>query len=76
MVLLQAHRVTEPQVEVEVHRRIPRYSFAYFIPPDSSTLIRPLQSEILKPSKDINEDFKPFTAYEHIMMKCKRAYQY
>lgn len=77
------HRVVIPKTAEE--RQKSRYSFAYFIAPDSQTIIRPLKSEVI-PDTDYRTsdhlatettgDVGPtaFTAYEHIMDRVNTAY--
>lgn len=42
---MKLHRVVIPKTEEE--RKKSRYTFAYFIAPDSKTVIRPLQSPLI-----------------------------
>ncbi len=42
---MKLHRVVIPKTEEE--RKKSRYTFAYFIAPDSQTVIRPLQSSLI-----------------------------
>lgn len=84
----QLHRVVIPKTAEE--RSKARYSFAYFIAPDSQTVIRPLTSslipevkgvrvnygeEMLNPKTEQSCENSPIiTAYEHIMERVKTAY--
>jgi len=87
-VFIKLHRVVIPKTEEE--RKKSRYTFAYFIAPDSQTVIRPLQSSLISstvktmsikigdmPEKvaDVEVSNSPIiTAYEHIMERVKTAY--
>lgn len=87
-IFIKLHRVVIPKTEEE--RKKSRYTFAYFIAPDSQTVIRPLQSSlILNTVKtlsikigDVSEKVAQvevsnspiITAYEHIMERVKTAY--
>ncbi|CAL8110989.1 unnamed protein product [Orchesella dallaii] len=81
------HRVVIPRTEEE--KKSARYSFAYFIAPDSQVLIKPLESEIISEAlqkdnslqdlerKSVGEESQTpmtITAYEHIMERVKMAY--
>ncbi|ODM96320.1 hypothetical protein Ocin01_10360 [Orchesella cincta] len=81
------HRVVIPKTESE--RKSARYSFAYFIAPDSQVLIKPLKSEVIAQAlqkdnnsqdcdrkKNFEEESQStvITAYEHIMERVKTAY--
>jgi isopenicillin N synthase-like dioxygenase len=82
MCVIQPHRVIYPNVNLD-QTNIPRYSFAYFVPPDSSTPMIPLESEVLHLSSVIrtSESYHQTTpvirtAIDFIREKCKKAYQY
>jgi len=81
--LATLHRVVIPKTEEE--RKKSRYSFAYFIAPDSQTVIRPLKSEVIpdplkhpastrKSEKEDEMNAQIVTAYEHIMERVNTAY--